>query len=217
MKGLLIKDFSYFLENVKLYVGASIFFMIVFTFRGLGSIGIMGVLMFNAFVLALNSFSFDEQNNWNKYALTMPLKRSDIVLAKYVYEISAIIGIVVVTYIVSIILNLLNVEIGLELNVLATTSLILGSVAILGISIMYPILFKFGAEKASILAFAIILIPMIIAFVAAKIFPNGIEDVSAFFGGIEPVILGIAYGIVLLVALLFSIKISISIMEKKEF
>ncbi len=80
MKGLLIKDFSYLLENIKTYALMMLFFIVVFVVSGVNSAGIMGVLTFLAFTISLNSFAFDDSNSWNKYALTMPLNRSDIVL-----------------------------------------------------------------------------------------------------------------------------------------
>lgn len=217
MKGLLIKDFSYLLENIKLYVGASIFFIVVFTLRGMGSIGIMGVLMFNAFVLALNSFSFDEQNNWNKYALTMPLNRSDIVLGKYLYALLSVGVIMVITYVLTIVTGIINGEVGVELKNVALASIIVASIVIVFMSIIFPIIFKLGMEKARMLMIAIFIAPAIIVFLGMKLFPNGLGGLVNFFAGLGPVVLGVGYGVIILVILFISIRASISIMEKKEF
>ena len=56
MKGLLIKDFSYLLENIKTYALMMLFFIVVFVVSGVNSAGIMGVLTFLAFTISLNSF-----------------------------------------------------------------------------------------------------------------------------------------------------------------
>lgn len=217
MKGLLIQDFSYLLENIKTYALMMLFFIVVFVVSGVNSAGIMGVLTFLAFTISLNSFAFDDINSWNKYALTMPLNRSDIVIGKYLYALLSVGVIMVITYVLTIVTGIINGEVGVELKNVALASIIVASIVIVFMSIIFPIIFKLGMEKARMLMIAIFIAPAIIVFLGMKLFPNGLGGLVNFFAGLEPVLTGVGYGVIILAILFISIRVSISIMEKKEF
>lgn len=217
MKGLLTKDFSYFLKDIKLYAVMIVFYIVLFTVTGMDSSGMMGMLMFFSFLISMNSFSFDDYNNWNRYALTMPLDRKDLVLGKYVYGLLGIIATTIVAYVATIGVGLANGEVGFEFKNVAVASLIVGSIVIIFMSILFPILFKLGAEKARMFMMAIFIVPAMIGFLGAKVFPNQLESIINFFMGIGPVVTGIGYGVIVLLGLAISIRASINIMIKKEF
>ena len=84
IKGLLVKD----ILQLKSYKKTLIFFIIIFILTSIsndGRIGsaliIMLTLGFGMFSIA--SFSYDETNKADKFILTLPLTKKEVVLSKY--------------------------------------------------------------------------------------------------------------------------------------
>ncbi len=123
----------------------------------------------------------------------------------------------VITYVLTIVTGIINGEVGVELKNVALASIIVASIVIVFMSIIFPIIFKLGMEKARMLMIAIFIAPAIIVFLGMKLFPNGLGGLVNFFAGLGPVLTGVGYGVIILAILFISIRVSISIMEKKEF
>ncbi|HBL68905.1 MAG TPA: ABC-2 transporter permease, partial [Firmicutes bacterium] len=82
MKGLIIKDFFALARQARIFLAATAFYLIYsITTKNITMFAVM-FTMFMGF-LPINTMAFDEQSKWNKYALSMPLTRTDIVLSKY--------------------------------------------------------------------------------------------------------------------------------------
>jgi len=148
MKSLIIKDLLMIKGNLKAFFVILIFyFMMMFNDSNISFF----IIPFFGMILAISTFSYDEFNKWDTYAITLPVKRKDIVKSKYISS-SIMIGIsTICSFLLLIIMQLSTSSINLE-NVL---SMSLGSIAgaFLTLAIIYPLMYKFGSTKGRIYIF----------------------------------------------------------------
>ena len=208
MKGLIIKDFFALTRQARIFLAVAAFYLIYsITTKNITMFAAM-FTMFMGF-LPINTMAFDEQSKWNKYALSMPLTRTDIVLSKYILSgIVALLAILVNFAVMTILIRLTNSATGLKeasLYILAG-----GGVLLFYVALLLPVLFKFGVEKGRMLMVAVFLAPLLITTLLPKL---GIPKPSASLLEALPYLAPP----VLLVSLLISVAISIRIYQRKEF
>ena len=87
MKGLMLKD----ILNFKNQQGKTFFLLIILYFvmalKMNNSSFFMGVWIVLGITLPISSIAYDEKAKWDKYALTMPVTRRDIVTEKYLLSL----------------------------------------------------------------------------------------------------------------------------------
>lgn len=169
IKGLITKD----LLQLKSYRKSLVIFILIFVLTGIeqgieemgGYISIMLTLAFGMFSIA--TFSYDEQAKADRYIMTLPLTRKEIVLSKYVLImlstiVGAILGIIVSSAIVY--LNLKSLP-----DIQELISMAIGGIFGIGIveAIQVPCIYKLGAERGRVQIFIVI---AIIAFILGGIF-----------------------------------------------
>ena len=163
IKGLLKKD----LYNLSSYKASLI---IIVLFCGIAIIGTdainLGPIIICTIVgmISLTTFNYDEIAKSNKYMLTLPTSRKEIVKEKFILAISATIlgGILglALTIIVANVMNYIRPEdmINIDYESLITTTI----GGMWGISliqaIQIPSMYKWGAEKGRIQMFVLVLI-----------------------------------------------------------
>ncbi|MCI9177966.1 MAG: ABC-2 transporter permease [Clostridia bacterium] len=152
MLGLIKKDFLLIKANLKSMV---IIFIVYLILAFQGTFDVTFIIPLIGIMLFITTFSYDDFNNWNSYAVTLPNGRRNVVRAKYIASIilTAVLGIVALTIGVGIGYAKTN-SINLEEIISSLTGTILSSVII--ISLLYPIVFKFGATKGRIILFAVV-------------------------------------------------------------
>ena len=222
IKGLLKKD----LYNLSSYKASLI---VIILFCGIAIIGtesinlapiIIGVIVG---MISLSTFSYDEISKSNRYILTLPTNRKEIVAEKYILAIGATIigGIIgfILTVIVVNIMNNVRPENIINLDYESLITSVIGG--IWGISLLQaiqiPSVFKWGAEKGRIQMFIslFIIIAVIggIYFLITKFNINiNIEMLSDFIN---------KFGLIILIALMIimyfvSYKIAYKIYRNKE-
>lgn len=152
MLGLIKKDFLLMKANSKSIIIIFIIYL-MFTFQGIFDatfiVPIIGIMLF------ISTFSYDDFNNWNCYAVTLPDGRKNVVRAKYVASIilTVILGIVSLTIGVGMSYTKTN-----NINVDEIISSLMGTMLsnIIIISLLYPAVFKFGATNGRIILFAVV-------------------------------------------------------------
>ncbi|PBI17623.1 ABC transporter permease [Clostridioides difficile] len=211
MKGLILKD----LLNLKGNVKFILLFIIMFGFMsslGDGNINnFIGVIIVLCTTMIVSTFSYDDLNKWDSYVLTMPINRNDIVLSKYLTMlIFSFIG-VFVSLIVS-------VTIGYFKNTLILNETLLINALILSISVCFgslilPLIYKFGTERARLLMILCFLVPTL----ALLVFKSILENISSPIS-IEIILNTLVYSLPFVAILLFVISyfISSKIYSKKE-
>lgn len=222
IKGLLKKD----LYNLASYKTTLI---IIVLFCGIAIIGtdaiywgsvVIGIIVG---MISLSTFSYDEMAKSNRYILTLPVTKKEIVLEKYILAIGAtILGSLlgfVLTLLIGNIMNYVRPDNVIDINVdtlLATTIGGLFGVSLIE-AIQIPSIFKWGAEKGRIQMFIILFVLALIgAGVGFLIKESGL---SVDIEKLESVLKN--FGLFLLVLLSFiiyfiSYKISYKIYKNKE-
>ncbi|WP_131006296.1 ABC-2 transporter permease [Clostridioides difficile] len=211
MKGLILKD----LLNLKGNIKFILLFIIMFGFMsslGDGNVNnFIGVIIVLCTTMIVSTFSYDDLNKWDSYVLTMPINRNDIVLSKYLTMlIFSFIG-VLVSLIVS-------VTIGYFKNTLILNETLLINALILSISVCFgslilPLIYKFGTERARLLMILCFLVPTLALLVFKSILDNISSPIS-----IEIILNTLVYSLPFVAILLFVISyfISSKIYSKKE-
>ena len=175
-------------------------------------------------MIALSTFSYDENAKSDEYVLSLPVNKKEMVIEKYILVISmALIGGIIGFIITPIFVNILNNIradniINVDYNSLLYTTLggIFGISLILTIKI--PSIYKWGAEKGRIqmfiLFFIIILLALGIAYLVTHNLGININEnaINAFFQKF-----GIAIVICLLIFMYYiSYRISYKVFKNKS-
>lgn len=163
IKGLLKKD----LYNLATYKTSLI---IIILFCSIAIIGTESITIAPAIIcgivgmISLSTFSYDEISKSNKYILTLPTDRKELVKEKYILAIVATVlgGILgmVLTIIVVNIMNYLRPENIINLDYQSLIIATMGGIFAISFiqSVQIPSMYKWGAEKGRIQMFILVLI-----------------------------------------------------------
>jgi len=203
MIGLILKDFLNLRKQMKIYLILIIFYLAIGMVSGNPAM-LSSMMAIVAFMIPITALSYDERSKWDRYALTMPLSRSSIVVSKYILGLIFLI----MAFIVSILSNLFLNNILLEESMVTNLSSL--SMGLILMSIIFPIIFKMGVEKGRVYMMLVLFIPTAFILLLSKTgmtMPNE-ETIKSFFY-VLPVISVLMFTL--------SILISVSIYNKKEF
>lgn len=209
MLGLIKKDLLMIKGNLKLIVIIFVVFTLM-DFQGNGDLSFIPA--FISVMLILSTFSYDEYNKWNAYAITLPKGRKNIVKAKYLATLILVLVSILITIILSMMVGYINHNIDLEKII--STMLGCGFAVTFLQSFMYPFIFKYGIEKGRIGLFVGVFGLTTIATLCAKTFHITIpQDLIMFFDHYWMILLPIF----MVLMLVISYKCSERIYLKKEF
>ena len=210
MLGLIKKDFLLIKANLK---SMAIIFIVYLILAFQGTFDVIFIIPLIGIMLFISTFSYDDFNNWNSYAVTLPDGRKNVVRAKYIASI-----------ILTIILAIVCLTIGIGISYTKTNSINLDEIisslmgtmlsSIIIISLLYPIVFKFGATNGRIILFAVVfgiagIGALIAQFVDTTPIINMINRLDSYSLIAIPIISAILLGI--------SYLISNKIYQSKEF
>ena len=210
MLGLIKKDFLIIKANLKsMVITFIVYLMLAFqgTFDVTFIIPIIGIMLF------ISTFSYDDFNNWNSYAVTLPDGRRNVVRAKYIVSIILMIILAVVAFFIGIGISYIKTN-AINLNEIISSLMGTALSSITIISLLYPIVFKFGATNGKIILFAVVFgIGGIVALVSNFI---DMTSVINMINGLDNYSL-IAIPIISVILLGISYLISSKIYQNKEF
>lgn len=218
MKGLLVKDFR-LMKGQKNFL-ILLFIMIAFVFiSGMDASFFMGYLPFLFMIAAMSTITYDEFDNGMAFLMVLPISRKLYVQEKYLFG-----GVLGFTGLASAFVLFLISEINKGSSMTFTQYILLFlcflAFVILFLCLMIPIQLKFGSEKGRIVLFIIFFGIIGIVYLVSKITDKIPAQIIEVFRGIQKLPFGIlaalAVGIYIL-ALFISLKISLGIMEKKEW
>lgn len=145
MLGLIKKDLLMVKSNLKLVI---IIFAVLFIMSLQKEFNMSFIPPFIVAMLFMSTFSYDEYNKWDAYAVTLPNGRKSVVASKYLATIILIAISIIITIILNIVVGLVNNNINYESMLSTMTGCFFGIVLI--VSIIYPFIFKYGIEKGRI-------------------------------------------------------------------
>ena len=184
MKGLLLKDFYLTIRHFRVVLPVAILFVIVSVFSDNASFFAVYPCLL-AGIIPLSLYSYDEHDKWCGYSQTLPVTKTQYVLAKYIF---GLIFVSVVGIPLSIIHTLRMADtyqlmfsnwIGMISELLIT--------GLLPMTIMLPFMFKFGAEKGRVAFIVIVLLFVVAAYFTTEgtgghwIDQESIEDIGGAF------------------------------------
>lgn len=144
MLGFIKKDLLVMKNNLKYFL----LMILVFAFFSRESNIIYFIPIFISIMIFITTFSYDDYNKWNTYAITLPLSREKIVLAKYMTSLLLMVGTVLITFLLSFVIGTVNHSFDFD----EVFPMIFGGLFALVLlqSFMYPLIYKFGTEKGRI-------------------------------------------------------------------
>lgn len=217
MKGLLIKDWKLIKaqRNVLLLIMAVAVFM---TVRSDNQIFGIGYLTFIGALFTLSTISYDEADNGNAFLFAMPVSRKGYVTEKYVFGL--LLGGSAWLFGTLLTIAVVMIRDAALLPDMMRMALLLWPLLFGLLAVMFPFQLKFGGEKGRIMIVAVIGLICLAAFAvekAAEMFHidlAGLQKYLPDMGRDMMTALAVGAG---LVVLYVSYRISVSIMNKKEF
>lgn len=158
IKGLIVKD----LLNLSHYKRTLLFVIIIFIGTGFSSQNTLNylpiMLMAMIGMIGLSTFSYDEISKADKYLLTLPTSKKELVKARYLLVIAMILVGAVIAFVAVIGIDYIVYKGTIEIFELI--SMLIGG--IFGISVIeaiqIPSIYKWGAEKGRIQMFVLVII-----------------------------------------------------------
>ena len=210
MNSLILKDFIS-LKSYSKTLAIIILFFTIITFTNDEPSFLSGMIILIMSMLPITSFSYDQHAKWDLFSQTLPVSRKQLVISEYVRGIISI----VVGAILAILLNvavLLVKSLEVDIWYLILANSLIALVALLYLSILIPLVYKFGVEKSRLLTIVVLAIPSVLAIVLSN---AGVS--IPVLDEITPAIV-VAIGLVFVVCvMLISYVISVRIYMKKDF
>ncbi len=202
MKGLLLKDILNLRQQGKVYL-VIISIWLVIGIMNQDAAFFAGVMMIFSLLVPVSAIAYDERAKWDKFALTMPLSKLDLIASKYLLSLLC-----------AGLSGILAIIVGLAISgdtkeVLMSVSALM-SLGVIFTSFILPVIFKFGVEKGRLVVMILFLAPSVLVMLISKLnlrLPS--EDAISQMFYLLPVIA--------VAILLFSVYISVRIYSKKEF
>lgn len=209
MIGLIKKDLLMIKNNLKL---VSIIFIVFFIMAIQGEVELSFVPAMISVMLFMSTFSYDEYNKWDAYAITLPNGRNNVVLSKYLATLILITISIIITIGLNIIVGLINNNLDYE-SILSTMSGCFFGIILIE-AIIYPFIFKYGIEKGRIgLFIGSFILVALISLISKTENINKLTNIISFFEAYWYIILPILFT----AFLYLSYRISNKIYLKKEF
>lgn len=165
MKSLILKDIYNIMHNMKALVLMLFIFLFITIPQGGAAAYVITCCILCA-MMVVTTFSFDENAKWEKYAMIMPISRKDLVLSKFVILLCfCLFGTVfggVLGIAGSAIIGRFHITSASEWQELLAVCLAGVAISFFLGSLVIPLLFKFGAEKARTLMLAAFLLPVLL-------------------------------------------------------
>lgn len=216
MRGLLVKDIALMRNQMKSFAVILAAAVIMMVANDNVALPVAYVCMVFA-MFGINSISYDEFDNGYSFLFTLPFKRRQYVLSKYVFSLLSVLTGAVIAFVFMVAVLAFRGE----MHTLAEQiDFMIGysAGAMVFLSILLPIHLKYGAEKSRIALIVIAAVVVAMAFLLEKIPMN--FDVFVLLVKIEHMNDALISGIVTLVCVcivVMSYLISCRVMEKKEF
>jgi ABC-2 type transport system permease protein len=211
MKALMLNDL-FALKKTLIYICVFLtVYAVIFTDL-IGTEFITGFIIVMVTMMVSSAVIAEDMVKWNMYALTMPVTRRIMVKEKYFLSILFNVCGILLASLYGLVIDMLNHQFDLASYGVLITAIL--SVALILNSILLPVLFHFGGEKAKYIMIGIYGIPMGgLALLGSLGYLDGADQIIADYG--QLLLIGLAaLGIILTVVSYF---VSQRIYAKKEW
>jgi len=205
MLGLIKKDMLIVKSNLKFILTI----LVVYTIISIQDNKIMSTILPVISTMSfISTFSYDEYNNWNAYAITLPKGRENVIKSKYISGIILNTIALILTIITALITSINNGSLKELLEISFATYY---AMLILQF-IMYPIIFKYGVEKGRIAIFIGVFSMVMLISILKKYLTIPKEIMLLFTNHIHLIFI-----LVVIIILIPSYFITRKIYKQKEF
>ncbi len=207
MKGLLIKDLLTIRNQLKVIVLLIAFYIVYsLTMQDISMLGAMIVLL--TVMMPITAMAYDEKSGWGRYQSALPISKKMVVFSKYVFGVILLALGSLMSGLSILLLSIFSqfVEITDALWLLATFA----AMGIVFMSLVFPIIFKFGVEKGRMLMLLVIFLPVMLIMLLSRMqipMPD-LETLTSYAYMVPVGLLALLGG---------SMALSIWIYERKEF
>lgn len=210
MLGLVKKDFLIMKSSIK---GMAIIFILYIAMAFNGMFELPLILPLLGMILLVSTISYDEQSNFYAYACTLPNGRRNIVKSKYLFSLL----IIAVCGMLSVLVTSIVGYAKGNLDIISNVSSLVGSICgiVLVVSFIYPLMFKFGAEKGRIYLFVLVFGGVVLVSALSRLIE--ISNLKDIFNSMSEVYFYIILFFIVSLILFISYRVSKSIMLRKEF
>ena len=221
MKGLLIKDFMLMKVQKNFFLLIAVITIWICGFSddvSFTSGFTSGFLTFVVSMFALSTISYDEFDNGNAFLFSLPITRRGYVVAKYCFGLLLVCSSWILSTLMIIAAVLLKGK-SLSIDFMMNVFLVLPVILIM-LAIMLPFQFKFGGEKGRIAIIATVGLLFVLGNIVAKAARLLHIDLVAIFNNLPTLSMGMWVAVIIaavVISLSVSMKISVSIVNKKEF
>lgn len=200
MKAIFIKDCLNIKAQGKSILLVLLVWFVLSYFNGSGlffsSLSVMYAMM-----LPITSMSIDEKSHFERYAMTMPVTRTSMALSKYVFGVFCSLILAVLGFAASLIIGDEPAEALLSCAACFCVGLVF-------MSVLLPLIYKLGVEKARLSMMAIFVVFLII-------FAYVLERMGVELDNITDALMVLP--LVTLAVMAVSMCISVGIYRRKEF
>ena len=213
MNGLLRKELLLLKSSGKTYNFLILFYAVFSLFSKSTMFSTLATLIL--LLLPLTSFSLDELARWDKFAAALPGGRRAVVKSKYQLLFLTLAGALILSVLVGVLVYFFGRDQSTTLPELVVTALICVVMGLLINCLLYPFLFKYGAQKARL--YLALGIGIAMALIAVVIFLFRLNNAPLEMLQELPLAAIAAALIVLLAAaVVISYRISCRIYDNKE-
>lgn len=178
MIGMLLKDFYTLRQYGKTMLFMLVFFALLSSGMDNPASFFEGFMVIMSMMMAIYSFSYDNLARWDRFGLSLPVSRTDVVAGKYLLSlILCLTGALLSFLLSSAILMFRPVEgFGLKEHLFSLAGI--SAIGIVFFSLLLPLVFKFGVEKSRLFLIAIFAAPTAVVITFGQL---GIKLPSADF------------------------------------
>lgn len=217
MKGLLIKDLRLMAAQKKFFLSL-VLVTVLLVIMAQDASFIICYMSFIGAQFSLSTISYDEFDNGNAFLFSLPITRKGYVVEKYGFGLLMGGG----CWLFSMLAAMVGGEIRklVPANDTLMVAILILPIMLLVVAVMLPFQLKFGGEKGRIAIFVIVGVVAAAIFVGLKMeealginfngFLSGLQELG--FGALATVL-----AVAAIVVLLISGRVSMAILEKKEF
>ncbi len=202
MQGLIVKDLLNMKKQMVYYLVFIVLYLMLALRAGMSDFFGLAISLLCS-LLPVTALAYDERAKWDRYALSMPLSRRDIVLSKYLLGLLFCAA----AFLLNVAYQLLGAAD--DAGGLFEKPVTYAASGLFFLAVLLPLMFRFGVERGRIL---IILIAILPAAVFGALPEIGADSFAQGFPA-----MGI-FGVLAFCALCFflSLRISMHIYRKKE-
>ena len=174
MTGLIMKDILMMRKVLKSYLLLIVIYIVLAYLDFFDYSFIITFVQVILAVMPISAFAYDEQSKWDRYAISLPLGRNRVVGARYLFVL--LLTLFTMGLAGTALLYLVQQADPLEMFV---TLMVSTTIGLMIPTILLPLSYKMGAERARPYLYAIIFIPVIAVVLLAR---AGVLDKSVLKG-----------------------------------